>query len=70
MVILLNLSHQSSLFLTSFPSRFGKAFLKYIHCEGDIAQLVEHLLCMQGALGSIPSISKFSLQLFENFVTI
>ena len=25
--------------------------------DGDIAQLVEHLLCMQGALGSIPSIS-------------
>ena len=27
--------------------------------DGDIAQLVEHLLCMQGALGSIPSISIF-----------
>lgn len=31
---------------------------------GDIAQLVEHLLCMQGALGSIPSISIFSIRIF------
>ncbi len=25
--------------------------------EGDVAQLVEHLLCKQGVVGSIPSIS-------------
>ena len=37
--------------------QFGKAFVRCMWCHGDIAQLVEHLLCMQGALGSIPSIS-------------
>ena len=47
---------------TMKPLQFGKAFVTCMECEGDIAQLVEHLLCMQGALGSIPSISNFFIQ--------
>jgi hypothetical protein len=33
--------------------------------DGDVAQLVEHLLCKQGVVGSIPSISTICLVLSE-----
>jgi hypothetical protein len=36
------------------PSKFGELFVFLV---GDVAQLVEHLLCKQGVVGSIPSIS-------------
>jgi hypothetical protein len=35
----------------------GFALLNPSYDFGDVAQLVEHLLCKQGVVGSIPSIS-------------
>ena len=54
---------------TMKPLQFGKAFVKQCCSGGDIAQLVEYLLCKQEALGSIPSISVFfiSILIFSYF---
>ena len=37
--------------------------------NGDVAQLVEHLLCKQGVVGSIPSISTSLVLGWINVVT-
>jgi hypothetical protein len=40
----------------TIPVFYGAVVLRSF-CFGDVAQLVEHLLCKQGVVGSIPSIS-------------
>ena len=43
----------------------GEAF-RTRHSDGDVAQLVEHLVCNQGVVGSSPIVSTISFEAREN----